>query len=176
MRGKKAKPFTLTGDLIDLYSTNKKLNRIISRANAKAVSDSMTLTSDTLDLRVKNDQLDHAYAWGKKQQSRVVSPSQNMIADSLDVFMPGQRIQLVRALNRAFASGKPDTTKFIVEQPDTTDWLKGDTIVAHFDSLPARDTTKNPDIRQIVASGPRQLALPHGARATAASGARQSIT
>lgn len=153
LHGKRDHPFTLTGDLIDAFWHDRKLTQILSRANAKAVSDSMTLTSDTLDLRVKNDQLDHAYAWGKKQQSRVVSPSQNMTADSLDVFMPGQRIQLVRALNRAFASGKPDTTKFIVEQPDTTDWLKGDTIVAHFDSLPARDTTKNPAVKEITASG-----------------------
>jgi hypothetical protein len=153
LHGKRDHPFTLTGDLIDAFWHERKLTRILSQANAKAVSDSMTLTADTLDLRLRNDQLDHAYAWGKKQQSRVVSPSQNMIADSLDVFMPNQRVQLVRALNRAFAQGKPDTTRFIVEKPDTTDWLKGDTIVAHFDSLAQRDTTKNPGIKEITASG-----------------------
>src|SRR6185437_9336347 len=32
-------------------------------------------------------------------------------------------------------------------------WLQGDTIVAHFDSLAAGDTTKNPPIRQLVATG-----------------------
>ena len=153
LHGKRDRPFTLSGDLIDAFWHDRKLTRILSRANAKAVSDSMTLTSDTLDLRVKNDQLDHAYAWGKKQQSRVVSPQQNMVADSLDVFMPGQRVQLVRALKRAFAQGKPDTVRFIVEAPDTTDWIKGDTIVAHFDSLSASDTTRNPRIKQITATG-----------------------
>ena len=152
--GKREKPFTLTGDLIDAFWHDRKLSRVLSQSNAKAVSDSMTLTSDTLDLRVKNDQLDHAYAWGKKQQSRVVSPSQNLVADSLDVFMPGQRIQLVRALNRAYAQGKPDTTRFLIEKPDTTDWLKGDTIVAQFDTVVSkRDTTKNPAIKQLTASG-----------------------
>jgi hypothetical protein len=153
LHGRRDHPFTLTGDLINAFWHERKLTRILSQANAKAVSDSMTLTSDTLDLRVQNDQLDHAYAWGKKQQSRVVSPSQNMLADSLDVFMPNQRVQLVRALNRAFAQGKPDTTKFIVERPDTTDWLKGDTIVAHFDSLAKGDTTKNPPVKEITATG-----------------------
>ncbi|HEY4305902.1 MAG TPA: hypothetical protein VGM82_15630 [Gemmatimonadaceae bacterium] len=154
LHGKRDRPFTLTGDLIDAYWHDRKLNRILSQANAKAVSDSMTLTSDTLDLRVKNDQLDHAFAWGKSKQSRVLSPSQNMIADSLDVSMPNQRIQLVRALTRAFAEGRPDTTKFVVEKPDTTDWLKGDTIVARFDSLPPRDTTKkNPPVKEITANG-----------------------
>ena len=152
LRGKKEKPFTLSGDLIDLFSNDRKLSRVLARANAKAVSDSMTLTSDTLDLRVRNDLLDHAYAWGPKR-AHVVSPQQNMLADSLDVLMPGQRIQLVRALRKAYAQGKPDTTRFVLEAPDTTDWLLGDTIVARFDSLPPRDTTKTPPIRQLVASG-----------------------
>jgi hypothetical protein len=153
LNGKRDRPFTLTGDLIDAFWHDRKLTQILSRGSAKAVSDSMTLTSDTLDLRVRNDQLDHAYAWGKSQQSRVVSPQQNMVADSLDVYMPGQRVQLVRALNRAFAQGKPDTTRFVVEAPDTTDWLKGDTIVAQFDSAAKGDTSKSPAIKQITATG-----------------------
>ncbi|HET7372488.1 MAG TPA: hypothetical protein VFJ20_03860 [Gemmatimonadaceae bacterium] len=154
LTGKKDRPFTLTGDLIDLFSKNRKLQRVIARAHATAVSDSMTLHSDTIDLRVKNELLDHAYAWGATSRARVVSPSQNMIADSLDVSMPGQRVQLVRALNKAFAEGKPDTIRFIVDKPDTTDWLTGDTIVAKFDSAVApKDTSRNPRINQLVASG-----------------------
>lgn len=151
--GKKEKPYTLSGDLIDLFSKDKKLNRVLSQMNAKAVSDSMTLTSDTLDLRVVNDVLEHAYAWGTRTRAHVVSPSQNMLADSLDVSMPGQRVQRVRALRKAYAQGRPDTTKFLIAPPDTTDWMRGDTIVAQFDSLAARDTTKNPSIKQLVASG-----------------------
>jgi len=153
--GKRDHPFTLTGTLIDLYSTNKKLTRVLSRANAKAVSDSMTLTSDTIDLRVKNDLLDHAFAWSLVNRAKVVSPSQNMIADSLDVTMPAQRIQRVRALRRAFAQGRPDTTKYKIAAPDTTDWLRGDTIVAHFDTTARapRDTSKAPRIQELVARG-----------------------
>lgn len=153
IHGKKEKPFTLSGDLIDLYSKDRKMTRVMARANAKAVSDSMTLTSDTLDLRVKNDQLDHAYAWGKKSRARVVSPSQNMLADSLDVYMPLQRVQLVRALGNADAHGRPDTVRFSLVKPDTTDWLLGDTIIAHFDSLPPKDTAKTAPIRQLVSTG-----------------------
>ena len=151
--GKKDRPFTLTGDLIDAFSKNRKLERVISRSNAVAVSDSMTLKSDTIDLRIKNDLLDHAYAWGAKSRARAVSPSQNLTADSLDVFMPNQHVSLVRALRTALAEGRPDTVKFQVQKPDTLDWLKGDTIVAHFDTLPAKDTSKAPPIRQLVSSG-----------------------
>jgi hypothetical protein len=152
LEGKKEKPFTLTGDLIDMYSKNRKLEKVLSRGSAVAVSDSMTLKSDTIDLRVKLDLLDHAYAWGRGR-AHVVSPSQNMIADSLDVTMPSQRMQLVRAVRKAHAEGKPDTTKFHAQSPDTLNWMNGDTIIAHFDSLPPGDTTKTPPIRQLIATG-----------------------
>jgi hypothetical protein len=127
---------------------------VLSQAKAVATSDSLTLRSDTIDLRVVNDLLDHAYVWGKTSRARALSPSQDLIADSLDVWMPAQRVQLVRALPHAFAQGRPDTTRFKVERPDTTDWLVGDTIVATFDSLKTpRDTSRNPDIKQLIATG-----------------------
>jgi hypothetical protein len=153
--GKRDHPFTLTGTLIEMFSSNKKLSRVLSRGNAKAVSDSMTLTSDTIDLRVRNDLLQRAFAWSSINRAHVVSPSQNMIADSLDVLMPAQELQNVRALRKAFAQGRPDTSKFKISAPDTTDWLRGDTIVAHFDTAarPPKDTSKTPRIRQLVAIG-----------------------
>ena len=151
LKGKKERSFTLSGELIDIYSKNKKLDRIISRAKAKAISDSTTLTADTIDLRMKNDVLDHAYAWGKTR-ARVVSPSQTMTADSIDVTMPGQRIRLVRALNKAVAENAPDTTRFRAEK-NAKDLLRGDTIIAHFDTTKKVDTTKGPDIERLVASG-----------------------
>ena len=134
--GKKDRPFTLTGNIINLFSKNRKLERVIARANATAVSDSMTLKADTIDLRVRNDVLDHAYAWGGKGQGRAsaVSPSQNLTADSLDVLMPNQKIREVRALRKAYAQGRSDTTRFKADSGDRNDWLKGDTIIAHFDT------------------------------------------
>jgi hypothetical protein len=139
--------------LIDVYSSNKKLQRVIARSNAKATSDSMKLASDTIDLRVKNDVLDHAYAWGRLTRAHATSPSQDLLADSIDVTMPGQKVRLMRALGRAFAQGKPDSVRFHVEKPDTTDWLRGDTITAHFDTAATKDTSKTPNIRQLFALG-----------------------
>jgi hypothetical protein len=151
--GKKDRPFRLSGNLIEMFSRNRRVYRVLSRANATAASDSMTLKSDTIDLRVRNDLLDRAYAWGPTGAT-VVSPSQNLKADSLDVVMPGQRITVVNALRHAYASGRPDTTRFHVTKPDTSDWMRGDTIFAHFDTTHApRDTSKNPTIKQLIASG-----------------------
>lgn len=154
LKGQRERPYTLTGDLIDLFSQNKKLVRILSQGEAKAVSDSTTLASDTLDLRVKDDLMQHAYAWGTKSRARVDSPSQNLLADSIDVVMPGQRLRRVRALRKALAESTPDTSRFTLEKRDERNWLRGDTIVAHFDSTAAKDTSKkNPDVRNLAASG-----------------------
>ena len=155
LHGKGSRPFTLTGDLIDLFSRNRKLERVISKTNAVALSDSMTLKADTIDLRIRNDVLDHAFAWGKAGRAHVNSPSQNLVADSLDVEMPAQRIRTVRAFNRAYAEGKPDTTRFKPDKSQPVNWLRGDTITAHFDTTPPppRDTSKSPQIKNLVASG-----------------------
>jgi hypothetical protein len=154
LKGTKDRPFTLAGDLITMYSKDRKLQRVLAQAKAVATSDSLTMRSDTIDLRIVNDLLDHAYVWGKTSRARALSPSQDLTADSLDIWMPGQRVQLVRALPNAFAEGRPDTTRFKVERPDTTDWLRGDTIVATFDSLESpKDTSKNPEIKQLIATG-----------------------
>jgi hypothetical protein len=153
IEGNRQKPFTLTGDLIDLFSRNRKLDRVISRGTANATSQDMNLKADTIELRVVDDLLERAIAWGKTMRAHAVSSTQNVIADSIVVTMPKQRVRTIDAIRRAFAEGKPDTTRFRVEAPDTTNWIRGDTIVAHFDSLPPKDTTKSPDVRRIVASG-----------------------
>jgi lipopolysaccharide export system protein LptA len=147
VNGTRGRPFRLVGEGIDLFSKNRKLQRVISRSRAQAKSQDLTLTADTIDLRINSDSLERAFAWGKSR-ARAVSPSQNMIADSLDVQMPGQRVHEVHALRKAFAEGRADSIKF---HADTTNWLRGDTIFAYFDTLPPVDTSKGPAIRQLVA-------------------------
>jgi hypothetical protein len=65
--------------------------------------------------------------------------------------MPDQRIRELHAVRRAVARSIPDSTKIASKERD---FLAGDTIVARFDTLAAaRDTTKNPPVKQIVAAG-----------------------
>jgi lipopolysaccharide export system protein LptA len=152
VNGTRGRQFRLVGDRIELFSRNRKLERVISQARAQANSQDFTLRSDTIDLRITNDTLDRAFAWGRGR-AHALSPTQNMTSDSLDVRMPGQRVREVHAVRKAFAEGKPDTTKF---RADTTDWLRGDTIFAYFDTLPPPDTGKGPEIRRLVASDSAQ--------------------
>ncbi len=145
--GTKGRPFTLVGETIDLLSRRKKLERVLAKNAGEAVSEDLTLRSDTIDLRVTDDLLQRAVVWGKSR-ARASSPSQTIIADSIEVLMPGQRVREMHALRTASAEGTPDTTKFKTQEKDR---LTGDTIVAFFDSIPARDTVTKARIRELVA-------------------------
>ena len=147
IQGKKdAKPFTLVGTLIDLFSRNRKLRRVVAKGKAVANSQDLKLRADTIDLRLEQDVLDRAIAWGPGRAS-ARSATDSLLADSIDVVMPGQRAREIHAIGHAYAESKPDTVKFRTKDMD---WMKGDTIIAYFDTLPAKDTAKSPQIRRLV--------------------------
>lgn len=148
VQGKGDRPFTLTGGVIDLYSRNRQLERVVATPTGHAVSQDLELVADTIDLRILANQLQRAMAWGATR-AHAISPDREIIADSIDAIMPGQRVREVRALRNAYANSTPDSG--IVS--DERDWLSGDTIVARFDSLPPGDTAGRPQIREIVAEG-----------------------
>jgi hypothetical protein len=148
VKGLGSRTFTLTGGLIDIYSRNRLLERVVATPNGHALSQDLELVADTVDLRVQSNQLQRVFAWGKGR-ARAVSPDREIVADSIDAIMPGQRIREVRALRNAFAESNPDSG--VVS--DQRDWMRGDTIVARFDTLVGTDTTSRPRIRQIVAEG-----------------------
>ena len=151
MVGTKGRPFTLTGEIIDLLTRKKKLDRILAKNKGVAVSEDLTLKSDTIDLRVTDDLLQRAVVWGKSR-AFATSPSQTISADSIDVVMPAQKVREMHAVRGAAALGLPDTTKFSLQKDDRFDRLTGDTIVAQFDSIPAKDTVTKPRIRELVAT------------------------
>ncbi|HVZ79132.1 MAG TPA: hypothetical protein VG818_14205 [Gemmatimonadaceae bacterium] len=145
--GQRGRPFTLVGDLIDMFSQQRKLRRVLSRGHAVATSQEMVLNADTIDLRVDNDELERAMAWGPGR-AHAKSPTQSLLSDSIVVEMPHQRVREIHALRKAYAEGKPDTLKF---RTGEMDWLRGDTVIAYFDTMPPRDTTQGIRIRQLVA-------------------------
>ena len=149
IQGKGDEPFTLTGNVVELFGSQRTLSRVLSSGTAKAVSDDVTLTSDTLDLRLSESKMDRAYAWGRSR-ARAVSPAYDIVADSLDIRMPGQRMREVFAVRDAFAQSTPDSMRIRTSEKD---WLRGDTIVARFDTIPSADTSRRPRIRDLVARG-----------------------
>lgn len=151
MVGTKGRPFTLVGETIDLLSRRRKLERVLAKSTAEATSEDLNLKSDTIDMRVTDDLLQRATAWGKGR-ARATSPQQTIVSDSIDVLMPKQRVREMHAIRSAVAEGTPDTTKFHA-LPDQKDRLMGDTIIAYFDSIPANDTVSKPRIHMLVAIG-----------------------
>ena len=143
------RPFSLFGDRIELTSEERELRRVLSLGNARALSEDMTLASDTIDLRVEDDLLQRAMAWGPSR-ARVTSPTQRISADSINVRMPDQQIREMFAVGAAIAEGDPDTARF---QADTVDWMRGDTIIARFDSSAAADSANATRLQQLVALG-----------------------
>lgn len=146
--GRGERPFTLVGTVIDLWSKDRRLRQVRADGSAKVTSDSLTLTGDTIDLRMVEQQMERVYAWGGRATAD--APAQRLEADSLDILMPGQRLQEIRALGTAFARSRADTVKIETEE---LDWIAGDTIVALFDTLATADTTSNARMREVVASG-----------------------
>lgn len=148
VQGKGSRPFTLTGEVIDIFSHNRQVERVVATPKGHALSQDLELVADSIDLRVQNNQLQRAIAWGKNR-SKAVSPDREIRADSIDAIMPGQRVREVRALRNAYAESNPDSGVISTQR----DWMSGDTIVARFDSVVTGDTVSKPRIRQIVAEG-----------------------
>ncbi len=150
-RGKKQ--FTLYGEVIDLFGSNHALQRVLSKGKAKSISDSATMTADTIDFRMDAGLMQRAYAWGKSR-AHAVNPIYDVLSDSIDLRMPGQRTREIRAVRKAYAQSLPDTAKLHTKEKD---WMRGDTITAHFDSVQAPgDTSSQPQMRQLIAQGSAQ--------------------
>ena len=147
--GRGQRKFSLEGDFIDIYSQKRKVQRVKSSGHARATSDDVLLTADTIDLRVVGEKLSRAFAWGSTR-ARATSRDQYLTADSIDVAMPGQALREMHAIRNALAEGIADTARIITKDRDQ---LKGDTIVAFFDSVATGDTTNKPAIRRIIARG-----------------------
>lgn len=150
IEGRGESKFTLVGRQIDLWSKQRRLERVLSADSAKATSDEVTLASDTIDLRLTEQKLSRAFAWGRSRATARAT-DRDIVADSIEVEMPGQVLRELRALRSAFARSRTDSTKFVSTEDD---WLRGDTIVAAFDTSRAvGDTAAKTVIRRILADG-----------------------
>jgi lipopolysaccharide export system protein LptA len=148
VEGREGRKFKLEGEVIDAYSKDKKLQRVVARASAHAVSQDLDLVADTIDLHMSNDAMERAIAWSRTGQARASSPGQVITADSIDARLPGQKVRVVYAVRGARAESDADSTRFKTEGRD---WLRGDTITAWFDSTGAQDTSKTPPIDRLLA-------------------------
>jgi lipopolysaccharide export system protein LptA len=128
--GRGDRPFTLEGEVIDMFARQRELERVVASPGGHATSEDLELFADTIDLRTTEERLSRAFAFGPSR-ARAVSTERDVLADSLDVLMPNQRLEEVRAVGNAFATSLPDTARVISPERD---WLQGDTIVVEFET------------------------------------------
>jgi hypothetical protein len=136
VKGIGTRTFTLTGGVIDVYSRNRQVERVVATPTGHAVSQDLELVADSIDLRVAANKLQRAMAWGKTR-AHAVSPEREIIADSIDALMPDQRVREVRALRKAYAESNPDSGVVSKQR----DWMSGDSIIARFDTVATADTS-----------------------------------
>ncbi len=141
--------FTLEGIAIDIFSRNRRAERVLSAGDARAVGEDVRLTADTIDLRIDGEHLARAIAWGESG-ARASQPEREITADSIDVSMPGQVLHALHAVRRARVESRADTTT--IRSADR-DWFSGDTIIARFDTTKAPSDSGGARIRHLDALG-----------------------
>ena len=150
VQSRKGRPFTLTGGIIDLFSKTRQLERVVATPTGHVLSQDLELLADSVDLRVRENQLQQIMAWGSKSRAKALSPDREVTADSIDARMPGQRLREVRAVGKAYVNSAPDTAHIVSKERD---WMRGDVVIAEFDTAATGDTTSRPQAKRIVATG-----------------------
>jgi lipopolysaccharide export system protein LptA len=139
--------YRLTGQRIRFELTaGRQIRRVVSMGDADATGPGWHLVSDTLDLALDSSRIQRAQAWGANIRPRAVSDQSTITADSLDIRMPGQVMDLVLAYGNAQATSRSDTTR-----PED-DWLSGDSLRAHFARTDAGGAGRS-EIRRVLAFG-----------------------
>jgi hypothetical protein len=147
VEGREGRKFRLEGQVIDAYSKDRKLQRVIARGTGHATSQDLDILADTIDLRMSNDMMERAIAWSRTGQAKATSPGQVITADSIDALLPNQKVRIVYAVRNARAEGDADTVRFRTPERD---WLRGDVVTAWFDTTATKDTGKTPPIDKIL--------------------------
>jgi len=118
--------YHLTGDRIAFGLTpTHEIRHVLSSGNATARGADWRLDADTLDLTLDSSKVQLAEAWGRNRRPDAVSGTHTIVADSLDIHMPGQLVRLVWAYHNARTVTRDSASS-------DEDWMTGDTLRADF--------------------------------------------
>lgn len=146
----KDQPFTLSADTIDMFTTDSVLDRVFAKHLGRAVSGDVTMRAERLDMRLVDRKINRAYVYGPGR-AKAETKLTTLEADSMDILIPNQRIKELRAHGTASAINKPDS---LTIKSDENDVLRGDIIIAEFDSVRApSDTAAKAQIKKVTADG-----------------------
>jgi hypothetical protein len=148
LTGRGPRPFALDGTVIDIFGKAGAIERLLAQGNAHGVSDSTQMSGDTIDIRMSAGRVDTVALRGPGRV-RATAPDRDIVADRIDLMMPGQQLERLVAVGRARVETRPDSTVRSAER----DWLEGDTVIAEFDTTARTDTARQPPLRSLLARG-----------------------
>ena len=118
--------YHLRGREVAFTSLDDRLNWVQARDSAHAESSDFTITADTVEFIIVNDMVQRGFAWGSSIETRAVSSTNTITADSLAIDSPNQKLKELRAFGSARAVSVQDS---LDEDPD---WIAGDSLIANF--------------------------------------------
>ncbi len=138
--------YRLTGQRIRFeMAAGRQIRRVLSMGDADARGPGWRLWSDTLDLALDSQRIQRAQAWGDETRPTAVADLSTITADSLDIRMPQQVMDLVLAYGTARATSRSDSTR-----PEE-DWLAGDSLRAAFTR--ADSAARRSELSRVTAFG-----------------------
>ena len=171
----------LRGEAVEARLEGDRLREVVARVAAHLTGRDLRVEAPELRLFFEEDRLHRLVAraapgaWAAPgpgaAQARATARDLLLVADSIDALAPGQRLERAAAVGRAYAERAPDPLRAGLPDPASRDWLRGDTILAHFTErkatppaarpttadgpAPATDTTRaDPMLERLVAIGP----------------------
>ncbi len=133
----------LAGKRIDFVLAERKITSVQSSDSAHAVTKDVDLVGDTISITLEDEKARLTLAWGRQHHPVALTADYELRGDSLVIDTPGQKLEIVRGIGRAWAGAKPDSAT------KERDWVSGDTVVIRF----ADDTGSKSRVSQLEATG-----------------------
>jgi len=157
VQGKGERSYTLVGTRIELQQHGHELTQVEALGAGQASGADWHLTADTIRLGLAQSKLQQAFAWGDSSRPHAVSTLQTIQSDSLALDVPDEVLTEARAYRRAFSTSKRDSTS----GPAETDWIAGDTLVAHWLQAPDSSGHTKAQLQRLVARGAARALTHH---------------
>lgn len=170
--------YELTAERIEAVLVGEQLSELFASTNARLTGEDVTIESYEIRMFTDDGALSRLVARTRgglpdpnADRVRATAEELLLLADSLDVLAPGQRIETLIAVGRAYAERTADTVDVGLPEIAAKDWVRGDTITGHFApatkaadpdtaaSASAADSSRNEVVlERLIASGPNGTA------------------
>src|SRR5690606_23750407 len=131
--------YELTAERIEAVPVGAQLSELFASTNARLTGENVTIESYEIRMFTDDGALSRLVARTRgglpdpnASRGRATPAALLLLADSLDGLAPGQRIETLIAVGRAYAERTADTVDVGLPEIAAKDWVRGDTITGHF--------------------------------------------